>query len=115
MSIQIGINGFGRIGRNIMRAAMTRPDIEVVAAFDVDKKKVGKDLAEAIYAEPNNTVRGHYWIPVAPEGHSGGDTEPRPAVVALHWLGGNFQVLKPICMLLAQQGVCSLMIYKKIK
>ncbi len=31
-------------------------DIEVVAAFDVDEKKVGKDLAEAIYAEPNNTT-----------------------------------------------------------
>lgn len=30
-------------------------DIEVVAAFDVNKKKVGKDLSEAIYAEPNNT------------------------------------------------------------
>ncbi|HXF58025.1 MAG TPA: inositol-3-phosphate synthase [Actinomycetota bacterium] len=32
-------------------------DIEVVAAFDVDGKKVGRDLAEAIFAEPNNTVR----------------------------------------------------------
>jgi myo-inositol-1-phosphate synthase len=30
-------------------------DIEVVAAFDVNKTKVGKDLSEAIYAEPNNT------------------------------------------------------------
>ena len=32
-------------------------DIQVVAAFDVDKNKVGKDLAEAIYAPPNNTFR----------------------------------------------------------
>jgi myo-inositol-1-phosphate synthase len=32
-------------------------DIEVVAAFDVDAKKVGRDVAEAIYAEPNNTLR----------------------------------------------------------
>lgn len=31
-------------------------DIEVVAAFDVNKTKVGKDVAEAIYAKPNNTV-----------------------------------------------------------
>jgi len=31
-------------------------DIEVVAAFDVNKTKVGKDLSEAIYAYPNNTV-----------------------------------------------------------
>src|ERR1700681_3005873 len=32
-------------------------DIQFVAAFDVDARKVGRDLAEAIYAEPNNTVR----------------------------------------------------------
>jgi myo-inositol-1-phosphate synthase len=32
-------------------------DIEFVAAFDVDQRKVGRDLAEAIFAEPNNTVR----------------------------------------------------------
>ena len=30
-------------------------DIEFVAAFDIDKNKVGKDLAEAIYTKPNNT------------------------------------------------------------
>jgi len=32
-------------------------DIEFVAAVDVDRNKVGKDLGEAIYAEPNNTYR----------------------------------------------------------
>lgn len=32
-------------------------DIEFTAAFDIDKNKVGKDLSEAIYAEPNNTYR----------------------------------------------------------
>jgi myo-inositol-1-phosphate synthase len=32
-------------------------DVEVVAAFDVDGKKVGKDVAEAIFTEPNNTIR----------------------------------------------------------
>lgn len=32
-------------------------DIEFTAAFDVDANKVGKDLGEAIYAEPNNTFR----------------------------------------------------------
>ncbi|MGL5865892.1 MAG: inositol-3-phosphate synthase [Dermatophilaceae bacterium] len=31
-------------------------DIEFVAAFDVDDKKVGKDLAEAINASENNTI-----------------------------------------------------------
>jgi myo-inositol-1-phosphate synthase len=32
-------------------------DIEFSAAFDVDVNKVGKDLAEAIFVEPNNTYR----------------------------------------------------------
>ncbi|MBW3603315.1 MAG: inositol-3-phosphate synthase [Actinobacteria bacterium] len=32
-------------------------DLEFVAAFDVDAKKVGRDLAEAIVAPPNNTIR----------------------------------------------------------
>jgi myo-inositol-1-phosphate synthase len=32
-------------------------DVEVVAAFDVDGKKVGRDVAEAIVSEPNNTIR----------------------------------------------------------
>ena len=32
-------------------------DIEFVAAFDVDAKKVGFDLSEAIGASENNTIR----------------------------------------------------------
>jgi len=32
-------------------------DINFVAAFDIDKNKVGKDLAEAIYTRPNNTLK----------------------------------------------------------
>lgn len=32
-------------------------DINFVAAFDIDSNKVGKDLAEAIYTPPNNTIK----------------------------------------------------------
>src|SRR5881296_4588384 len=32
-------------------------DIEFVAAFDIDKNKVGLDLADAIFTKPNNTVK----------------------------------------------------------
>ena len=32
-------------------------DIEVVSAFDVDKRKVGKDISEAIFSEPNCTKK----------------------------------------------------------
>ena len=32
-------------------------DVELACAFDVDAKKVGRDAAESILSEPNNTVR----------------------------------------------------------
>jgi myo-inositol-1-phosphate synthase len=32
-------------------------DINFVAAFDIDRNKVGKDLAEAIFTKPNNTIK----------------------------------------------------------
>jgi myo-inositol-1-phosphate synthase len=32
-------------------------DIKFVAAFDVDSKKIGKDLSEAIFTEPNCTIK----------------------------------------------------------
>src|SRR5689334_9815218 len=32
-------------------------DVQFVAAFDVDDKKVGKDLSEAINASENNTIK----------------------------------------------------------
>jgi myo-inositol-1-phosphate synthase len=32
-------------------------DVRVVAAFDVDANKVGRDVAEAIFTQPNNTIR----------------------------------------------------------
>jgi glyceraldehyde 3-phosphate dehydrogenase len=35
MSIKVGINGFGRIGRNVVRAALNNPEIEIVAANDL--------------------------------------------------------------------------------
>src|SRR6266545_4889401 len=35
MAVRVGINGFGRIGRNIMRAAMGHGDIDFVAVNDL--------------------------------------------------------------------------------
>jgi len=39
MSVKVGINGFGRIGRNIFRAAMGNPAIEIVAVNDITDAK----------------------------------------------------------------------------
>jgi len=35
MAVKVGINGFGRIGRNVFRASLGNPDIEIVAVNDL--------------------------------------------------------------------------------
>ncbi len=35
MALKVGINGFGRIGRNVFRASMDRDDLEIVAVNDL--------------------------------------------------------------------------------
>ncbi|NOR15525.1 MAG: type I glyceraldehyde-3-phosphate dehydrogenase [Candidatus Aminicenantes bacterium] len=39
MSIKIGINGFGRIGRNVFRAAYKDPEVEILAVNDITNSK----------------------------------------------------------------------------
>ncbi len=39
MAIKVGINGFGRIGRNILRTALKDPDLEFVAVNDLTDPK----------------------------------------------------------------------------
>lgn len=39
MPVKVGINGFGRIGRNIYRASMQEPGIEIVAVNDITDPK----------------------------------------------------------------------------
>lgn len=41
---------FERLGRYGLE------DIDIVAAFDIDRRKVGKPLSEAVFAAPNNTL-----------------------------------------------------------
>jgi myo-inositol-1-phosphate synthase len=58
-----GLNYYGKLQtdqtglRNPKLGGLTPKDIQVVAAFDVDERKVGKDLAEAIHAAPNNAPK----------------------------------------------------------
>src|SRR6202163_3448827 len=39
MSVKVGINGFGRIGRNIFRSALGDPSIEIIAVNDITDSK----------------------------------------------------------------------------
>lgn len=39
MTTKVGINGFGRIGRNVFRAALANPEVEIVAVNDLTDAK----------------------------------------------------------------------------
>ena len=39
MATKVGINGFGRIGRNVFRAALNNPAVDIVAVNDLTDAK----------------------------------------------------------------------------
>lgn len=43
--------------RHLFLGGFHPKDIQIVAAFDIDSRKVGEDLSEAIFAQPNNTPK----------------------------------------------------------
>ncbi|HWH13682.1 MAG TPA: type I glyceraldehyde-3-phosphate dehydrogenase [Miltoncostaeaceae bacterium] len=62
MSVRVGINGFGRIGRNVFRAAAGREDIEIVAVNDIT------DTATLAHLLQYDSVFGRYPGQVHAEG-----------------------------------------------
>ena len=62
MPIRVGINGFGRIGRNIMRATLAFPDIEVVAVNDLT------DAATLAHLLKYDSILGNLQHPVSASG-----------------------------------------------
>jgi glyceraldehyde 3-phosphate dehydrogenase len=67
MAINVGINGFGRIGRNIVRAAMGNRDIEIVAVNDITDTKTLAHLLkyDSILGNLDATIEaGDGWISV---------------------------------------------------
>jgi glyceraldehyde 3-phosphate dehydrogenase len=62
MSIRVGINGFGRIGRNIMRASLAYPDIEIVAVNDLT------DAATLAHLLKYDSILGNLPHPVSASG-----------------------------------------------
>ncbi|MDI6805226.1 MAG: inositol-3-phosphate synthase [Candidatus Bathyarchaeia archaeon] len=43
--------------RHLILGGFHPRDIKIVAAFDIDSRKVGKDLSQAIFAQPNNAPK----------------------------------------------------------
>ena len=68
MAVSVGINGFGRIGRNFLRAAKDNPDIEIVAVNDLADietlayllkyDSILGSLSEEVRADGDNLVVG---------------------------------------------------------
>jgi glyceraldehyde 3-phosphate dehydrogenase len=59
MSVRVGINGFGRIGRAVLRASLAEPDLEIVAINDLTDAKT---LAHLLTYD---SVHGRIDAPVA--------------------------------------------------
>jgi 4-hydroxy-tetrahydrodipicolinate reductase len=53
MSIRVAVYGLGPIGLLIAKEVLEKRDIELVAAFDIDPLKVGKDLGQILGLEHN--------------------------------------------------------------
>jgi len=58
MSIKLGINGFGRIGRMVLRAALDNPDVEVTAINDLTDTKTTAHLLkyDSVHGSLNKSV-----------------------------------------------------------
>jgi glyceraldehyde 3-phosphate dehydrogenase len=59
MAVKVGINGFGRIGRNVFRAALDAKDIEIVAVNDIT------DANTLAHLLKHDSVLGNLSVPVA--------------------------------------------------
>ena len=60
MAVKVGINGFGRIGRNVLRSALNDPNIEIVAVNDITDPKTLAHLLKY------DSVHGNLSIEVTP-------------------------------------------------
>jgi glyceraldehyde 3-phosphate dehydrogenase len=59
MAYKVGINGFGRIGRNIMRAALAHDDVDIVAVNDIT------DTATLAHLLKYDSVLGNLSVPTS--------------------------------------------------
>jgi glyceraldehyde 3-phosphate dehydrogenase len=62
MAMRVGINGFGRIGRNILRAALAHHDVDIVAVNDIT------DTATLAHLLKYDSVLGNLTVPVSASG-----------------------------------------------
>lgn len=67
MPVRVGINGFGRIGRNVFRAALGHPELQIVAVNDITTPDTLAHLLKydsVLGNLPNRVTAGEDWIAV---------------------------------------------------
>jgi len=59
LAVKVGINGFGRIGRNVFRVAMDNPDVDIVAVNDLTDAKTLAHLLkyDSVHGVLNDDIR----------------------------------------------------------
>jgi glyceraldehyde 3-phosphate dehydrogenase len=92
MVTQIGINGFGRVGRSFLRRSAERPDLEVVAINDVTDARTLAHLLDfdSSHRDPADLDWGEFGVDVVVE--ASGKFRARDQA-ALHFKGGAKKVL----------------------
>jgi hypothetical protein len=58
LAIKVALMGLGAIGRGIARCALQKHDLEIVAAIDLDRGRVGRKLSDVVDAPTPDVVIG---------------------------------------------------------
>jgi hypothetical protein len=58
LAIPVVLMGLGAIGRGIARAALAKPELEIVAAIDLDRSRVGRKLSDVLDCPAPDIVIG---------------------------------------------------------
>ena len=73
--VKVGINGFGRIGRNVLRAALGNPDLQIVAINDLTDSKTLAHLLKY------DSLLGTLPVPVEAADRARQGDRPRPHLI----------------------------------
>ena len=65
MSVRVGINGFGRVGRLALRAAFDRPEFAALPIVHVNEIKGGPETAAHLLEF--DSVHGRWHVPISAE------------------------------------------------
>ena len=100
MAIKVGINGFGRIGRNVLRTSLKDPNLEFVAVNDLTDPKTLAHLLKydsVLGNLPNKITAGADSISDRRQDHQGlRRKRPGEAALGLRGRAGRDRIYRPL-------------------